>query len=889
MHPQESTDKEVAAKQKAHKKWRKKLNWTPQRALEREGSSQDGLSSFACTDAVWLFPVLVVWLVMLAAVVYAARWGQPSRLLYGVDYELNVCGVDNDAAANVHTLRFSSQRAGTFPYEVLPATASVAGSVDDATAAALEARTLRTGKRDLGPTDDRWWTAGRGSRSYLFYANPVTRLPICVERCPTVAAPADGLRLDARVCLYNHSALSYAAQEATAATHCFPAYDTVAIAGYCVPTPPLEQAEYDAAGVGIGGGEGRRLGEEGSGAIGGGNLGGVRASDLQAIRDEVEASSAARWFDAAVGDLLISWEVLLGTMLSAVALSLLGLLLGGVLQQPTLTYGLSVLLTTAALCALTYAFWVGGETRMADASESGANFGAGYDSAQSTARVGYALCGFTVAYLGLALALLRVVLPSLPLVQCACRLIGTAPGAIVGALLSVLGQGGLLAFWFAGATYICSSGLLEFNEHGFARLTYSSDLKQMAAFHFLGGLWTSAIVAHLGKIMAANALGHAYWRAAERKLERGAPPPHHWLLCPLLHIGSVALGATASLLSPLLLPLQLCGLLTFNHFSESGYIAVSLFGANLSEANRWASAITHGFLPVVLRMQAHCAVFTFVAKMCVASTCACVAALVLGVDASFKDDVSSLCLPVAIVFIVSYVLAATLLSLIDLAVAAGVQGWCLDYKQNCVDQRFKSAETWMMAMELVDEAALLDLHEFLSSEREQEHQVEGKRGRTARAPAQGRAPSRFAALFAAAPQEPPKKSKAQLRAEEEAAEEPRARDRKKGLKPTAEGGAKGKQGKETDTGKDTKKKAVLPAKEKSPAKGKTGRAPTSDDEYDDDDDDGRERPAASPSARRRRAAAAEDDGSPKKAASRERSGEMEDARATTSTRRRADS
>ena len=186
---QESSDKEVAAKQKAHKKWRKKLNWTPQRALEREGSSQDGLSSFACTDAVWLFPVLVVWLVMLAAVIYAARWGQPSRLLYGVDYELNVCGVDNGAAANVHTLRFSSQRAGTFPYEALPATASVAGSVDAATAAALKARTLHTGGRDLGPTDDRWWTAGRGSRTYLFYANPATRLPVCVERCPAVAAP----------------------------------------------------------------------------------------------------------------------------------------------------------------------------------------------------------------------------------------------------------------------------------------------------------------------------------------------------------------------------------------------------------------------------------------------------------------------------------------------------------------------------------------------------------------------------------------------------------------------------------------------------------------------------------------------------------------------------
>ena len=76
-----------------------------------------------------------------------------------------------------------------------------------------------------------------------------------------MAAPADGLRADARVCLYNHSALSHAAQLATAATHCFAAYDTVAIAGYCVPTPPRSQAEYDAAGVGVGGGEGRLLGE----------------------------------------------------------------------------------------------------------------------------------------------------------------------------------------------------------------------------------------------------------------------------------------------------------------------------------------------------------------------------------------------------------------------------------------------------------------------------------------------------------------------------------------------------------------------------------------------------------------------------------------------------
>ena len=292
-------------------------------------------------------------------------------------------------------------------------------------------------------------------------------------------------------------------------------------------------------------------------------------------------------------------------------------------------------------------------------------------------------------YLLVALVLFRVLLPSLPLVQSACRLIVMAPGAIVGPLLSVVGQGVLLFYWSAGATHIGSSGMLEFNAHGFASLTYTSSIKGMVVFHTVGGLWTGSIVAHIGepeqpshlsptprsprpschpaspgKLIAANALGHAYWRAAEQKLDRGKPLLRYWLLCPLLHIGSVALGATASLLSPLLLPLQLAGLRTFDHFSEAGhalppapasplppcssrlstrrplpyarYVAVAVFGANLSEANRWAGSLVQEHLPMVRRMQHHCAMFTLIAKLCVAATCACVAALVLAVDPQFK-------------------------------------------------------------------------------------------------------------------------------------------------------------------------------------------------------------------------------------------------------------
>ena len=54
----------------------------------------------------------------------------------------------------------------------------------------------------------------------------------------------------------------------------------------------------------------------------------------------------------------------------------------------------------------------------------------------------------------------------------------------------------------------------------------------------------------------------------------------------------------------------------------------------------------------------------------------------------------------AIAFAVSYVLAATFLSVIDLAVAAGVQAWCLDYKQNCIDQHLASAQIARLKVQL---------------------------------------------------------------------------------------------------------------------------------------------------------------------------------------------
>jgi len=796
-------EEKAKAKGKERRKLSKQLAWTPYRALEREGANGGGgeasrddgfraqmraLERFSCTDVVWLFPVLLVWLVMLAIAVYSLRLGQPERLLYGVDYELNVCGVDNGGQLHQRHLRFASERAQTFPYQLLPATASVESGVDSTVAASIENATWLTGSRDLGPSDEEWWRPGRGSRSLLFYADPATRLPLCVSSCPSVASAADGLLSANRVCLYGFESLSYVEQEAALGTACFAGYDTVEVAGYCVPAAPLAQSEYDAAGVAI------------------------QASDLTDLRSYVESNSAARHFDASVGDLIVTWGVMLGALLGAVVLGALCTCGVGVAGVPLLMYSVGVLLTTASLCGLTYTFWERGESRVDQHEADSSDFGGAYESAKATAAGGYALCALTVVFLPVAAALGTVVQPSLPLLTAACKLIAMAPmQAFAGPLLAILGQGLLCAYWFVGFSFISSSGLLEFNEHAYAHLTYGSTLKDAAAFHVLGGLWTGAVIHHLGQLLSAFALGHAYWRAAESKLNRSGPHIRQWLLSPFLHLGSVALGATAraSVLTPLLALVDLLlqcarGARVFDAYHEAGYVAVSLFGASLGEANTWGRGLAARFVPHVLRMQAHCAILTQLCRLAVACTCACVAAAVMAADPDYKDAVSSIGLPVAAIFVLSYVLASSLLGVVDLAVAAGVQSWCLDYKQNCVDQDFPGGDAWMMGVRLAaDEAPLLvDLDLLLSEYAEEARQ---------QAIAEGRA----------------------------TASEERARPTKGGLTP--------KKG-----GLTPKKSAASP--KKAVAKSKSRRT-IDDDDYDDEFDEKRRR-AGSPAKPKKKAAEA---------------------------------
>jgi hypothetical protein len=119
----------------------------------------------------------------------------------------------------------------------------------------------------------------------LYYTDPLRRRGVCVEACPALPSIAAGALPEQRVCGYDGSGmasapLTYAQQAAGAAASnasCVDAYDSVALAGYCVPAAVAAQAAYAAAGVD------------------------VDAEALANLRHEL--TSGARSFDAAVGDI----------------------------------------------------------------------------------------------------------------------------------------------------------------------------------------------------------------------------------------------------------------------------------------------------------------------------------------------------------------------------------------------------------------------------------------------------------------------------------------------------------------------------------------------------------------------------------------------------------
>ena len=142
----------------------------------------------------------------------------------------------------------------------------------------------------------------------MAYADPTSRLAVCVSTCPSPPSLADGAEPAYQLCTYGTVATAAATladphphphPHPNATSGCYPSYASVAVQGYCVPSSVAAQSSYDEAGVGL------------------------DAAALSSLQSDL-LSASGRYFDATFGDVLLMWPLLLGIPL-VVALLALGL------------------------------------------------------------------------------------------------------------------------------------------------------------------------------------------------------------------------------------------------------------------------------------------------------------------------------------------------------------------------------------------------------------------------------------------------------------------------------------------------------------------------------------------------------------------------------------
>ncbi|KAL1507864.1 hypothetical protein AB1Y20_007472 [Prymnesium parvum] len=659
-----------------------RVSWTPFRALSRASDGTARASDVGC-----LLPVLLLWIAMLTVALVGARLGYPPRLKWGVDFELSTCGAANGSPRE---LRFDDERHPHFPYAREFANAAWAPTVDNHTRPATP---LRLGARDLAPADGDWRFPGRGSRSLLYVADPSRSLGVCVSSCPSPSTIADGFAAASLQCTYQFDSASEANRSAQLGNFCFPVYRSTAIAGRCVPLAPAEQSEYDAAAAQVGWT--------------------FSASSLRDLRSKLLSSEWRddRFYAASVGDLITVWPLLL--LVALLSPFLAGCSVWYVIRYPLASLAVAFTTSVCALSGVAMVCLLGGQERLNVQQHSSGWVEASGNALRVSAFILFALVGFGGASLH---SLYMNCKEAFAMLHVAEVMLAQAPWALLPCVIGAMAQALFLLVWLVSASYIASSDKLEVNEHGFASGLTSSPLHGWIWLYIVGGVWTSGCIANLSHIGVVDHLSRLYWHGAEAR--RGAPAATiaSRLLHPFPHLGSAALGAIAF---PLLNPINFWANLFdldlhwVEHWQESGFVSVALFGVGVKAGGAFGCHITRRLLPHLLPMQAKCAFLFLLHKLAVASTACCVAAIILislpEYTIHFADDaaLTDFLVPIVVLFYYAFLTAAQFTSVIDAALSVAAQCWCLDYKQNCQDL---FGEHWMLAVH--EATGLEELHAF---------------------------------------------------------------------------------------------------------------------------------------------------------------------------------
>lgn len=449
-----------------------------------------GSGSRKCTD-IPIFLLFIAFGVGALAVFGAAlEQGDPNRLLYGMDYKFDQCGIDNSGNPAEQTVTDDQGTDDTS---------------DDKTV------TVKVGRMD------------QTERKLLYYVQPPTSasdpsmVGICVKECPTENSATFGYCTGK---LYGRDdndkgqvelaklVTEYAADQSKPnpadliplmtgcnkdsdpdsieCTTCYPMYKTKKVLNFCAPDMSATDASNIAA------------------AAETANITAAYNIDSKMVSATLEfLADPGAAFSNMMGDLMKAIPVLIISAFISIVLGFVWLVLLKMFAAPMIwATVIGLLLVLAGTTGMVYNR---SQTMPTDTD-------AEKDQQQTLTIVSYILMVVTAVYLLILICMCKKIRMAVAVLKEACNAMMAIKALIFVPILPALLQVGVTAVFMVISFYIASAGTLKVDGQGFGQLEYDDTLKGMFAYEFFGYLWCVTLLVHLGNGVVIGAVLQWYWK-----------------------------------------------------------------------------------------------------------------------------------------------------------------------------------------------------------------------------------------------------------------------------------------------------------------------------------------------------------------------------------------
>lgn len=472
-------------------------------------------------------------------------------------------------------------------------------------------------------------------------------------------------------------------------------------------------------------------------------LGGKDYGETSEVADKIEQmisdylSEPVKVFERYISDLAKAWPVILvcGCVVSFLLSFVWLVLIRYFVACITWVSILLVNLLAIALTIFTYvkAGWIGddaisglvGEDNVDNLKDSsGQSLDASEDNKTTLSVIAIIMTIFTILLFVFTLIMIKRVNLAIRVLRAACQAIGAVPTVMLYPCLPFFQMFCLTIWWVLAAVWLFSSGDVEradcdLSDYKTDSITscgytvkFSKELQYMLVYHLFGLLWTLQFILAFTYCVIAGATANYYWTRGQVDAINASPVTSAMWRTFRYHMGSLALG---SLISAIFQFIRIivkyieekskelkeksdlakcifcyvncclaCTQAIINFINRNAYIVVAIDGTSFctSAAHAMKLLIANALRVAAVNIIGDSVLF--LGKLAVAFGCALVSYIYLDDPEYTEGDnaISSPLLIVVIVLCISFAIASAFMAVTELTVDTMLMSYCIDCEEN---------------------------------------------------------------------------------------------------------------------------------------------------------------------------------------------------------------